>query len=117
MKLPTLIMPAQMLPVTRRADGSVTIKLVSSLEVDTEQFAAIDSYRQTHGWFAFQADEMDGSELPKTKSIENDQTPSQQLRNALWWLHRKRGGHENDWPKFYERSMEKIRMEIIEQMG
>ncbi len=108
----TLIVAAQMQPASRLKDDSVTLKFVTAQEVSTELFTEIDAYRRVNGFLAFQPDQFKGGELPKHNAVEGEQTPSQQLRGALWVLHQKHGLNV-EWPVFYERQMERIRQTVI----
>lgn len=96
-----------MMPATRRADGSVTVKLVTMEELSTEQFALIDQYRQTNGWMMFGPNQGDVAKLPK-EAAEGRFTPSQLLRLELLKLHIARGGTEDNFQPIYEREMAQI---------
>jgi hypothetical protein len=100
---------AQMLPGTRRADGSVSLKLVTAEEIGTEQFAHIDSYRQTMGWLLFKPNQFNASDIPKTDAkIEGELSPSERNRRALYKLFMCEGGKSEDFPSYYQEQMNKI---------
>ena len=103
-----LQLKAQMQPATRRADGSVTLKLVTAEEIGTDSFAAIDAYRQQFGWFLFRPNQWAEGEMPKQDADLEGKTPSQRLRAVLFVLHQQRGGQSQDFPAFYANSMTSI---------
>lgn len=113
-----LQLKATMMPGTRRADGSVTLKQVTMEEVSTEQFAEIDSYRQVNGWLLFAPNPLELSDIPKEKAVvEGDKSPSQLLREALYARHRSMGGQPEDFELYYRRQMERFRQKVIEGFG
>ncbi len=108
----TLLIAAQMQPASRLKDDSVTLKFVTAQEIPTELFTEIDAYRRVNGWLLFSPDKPDEAKLPNKNAVEGEQTPSQQLRGALWLKHQK-SGSTVEWPVYYERAIESIRMQVI----
>lgn len=104
-----LQLKAQMQPGTRRADGSVTLKLVTAEEIGTDQFAHIDSYRQQTGWFLFRPNSFDDGDIPtEDAKVEGKNTPSQTLRLSLFKLFMLQGGKKDDFPPWYAEQMNKF---------
>jgi len=104
-----LKLKAQILPGSRKADGSVTLKFVTAEEIDTAKFAEIDSYRQQNGWLLFKLNDFDDKDIPKDNAdVEGSKTPSERLRSVLYVLHIQNGGKKADFPTFYKEQMDRF---------
>lgn len=104
-----LQLKAQMMPGTRRADGSVTLKLVTAEEIDTELFAHIDQYRQQTGWLLFRPNQFEEADIPDNDAeIEGKRTLAETMKRSLYKLFMLQGGHKDDFHTFYREQMTKF---------
>lgn len=86
-----LQLKAQLIPGSRKADGSVTIKFVTAEEIDSDKFAEIDSWRKQNGWLMFKPNEFNDTEVPKADAqIEGQKSKSYELRTAIWQLYKQK---------------------------
>jgi hypothetical protein len=93
---------------TRKADDSVTVKFETTTEMSTEQFTEIDGFRKQTGHLVFKKDAIKGSEIPKGDTDEQGQTPSQELRSALysvWKAKTDRNMITEDWESYYSNAI------------
>ena len=111
-----LIIAAQAQPPSRLKDDSVTLKYITKEEISTDLFSRMDNYRRVNGWLIFSPDLLDESIIPKTRAVEEDQSPSQRLRGALYLLYKRRGRGDEEWQAFYDREMERIRQTVINNL-
>lgn len=104
-----LQLKVQMQPAARRADGSVTVRLVTAEELSPEQLAHVDAYRQQMGWFLFRPNQYDDGEIPTTDvEIEGKRTLAETMKRSLYKLFMLQGGKKEDFPPFYRREMTKF---------
>lgn len=104
-----LKLKAQMMPATRRADGSVTLKFVTTEEIETDKFAEIDSCRQRNGWLIFSPNQFDLADVPKDDAkIEGERSPSKTLQLSLYKLFMLQNGNREDFTPFYKAQMAKF---------
>jgi hypothetical protein len=104
----------------RRKDGSVSLRFISNLELSTDEFMIIDTYRQANGWLLFKENEFKEEEIP-TEDVETDIAKSQsvQLRDSLWVLYKMKGNNTSDkdaWRVFYDRNMQAVKYKILAQV-
>lgn len=100
---------AQIEPVTRKADGSVSIRFTSAREVPTAEFAALDTLRGDTGWLLFAANKMTEKDVPDFDADSDERkSPSQRLRNTLYVWHKQRGGTDAEFNQVYREQMETL---------
>jgi hypothetical protein len=99
--------------VGRKADSSLNINFVTSIEQDSNHLKELDELVKQSGVLYFAPNEnainedvikeLDNAKLdmPKQKS------PSKRLMNVLY-VYAKQNGYENGFPEFYENEMAKI---------
>jgi hypothetical protein len=105
---------------TRKKDGSVALRFVTNLELTTDEFMVIDTYRQSIGYLLFKENQFNEEDVPD-EDVETDIAKSQstQLRDALWVLYRARGGNSGDkdaWNTFYRRQMQSVKARVLEEV-
>lgn len=104
----------------RKKDGSISLRFVTNLELSTEEFMVIDSYRQANGWLLFKENKFQEEEIPQ-EDVESDieQSQSVQIRNAIWVLYKANGfdtANKQEWNTFYRRTMQVFKSRILEQV-
>lgn len=109
---------AQMQPVSRRKDGSVTLKFISAEEISSDQLGVIDTYREVNGYVMFSPDPIANAPKPQdTKWKEAGHTRSQELRMALRALHIERGGTDTDFDDMYDNAMRIIIKSVTSKLA
>lgn len=114
-----LQLKARMMPATRHTDGSVTIKLRTDEEVDSDGLAAIDEYRQTSGWLMFRPNKFNASDIPTEDTEVELRSPGEVLRLSFFKLFMTQGGKRENFPAYYRENMavfQKIVGDKIEAM-
>lgn len=113
--------PIELKTYNRRADGSVSLRCESLIEVSSSDIAIVDSYRGNTG-FVVLTDTMVGNEvdldvdeiiknLPENDAIDNYKSPSKRLRDVLWVASKQKLGHEptkEEFADFYKTQYEKL---------
>lgn len=101
-----LQLKARMMPATRHTDGSVTIKVRTDEEVNSDGLAAIDEYRQQSGYFMFRPNKFNAADIP-TDDTEGGElrSPSDTLRRSFYKLFMMQGGKKENFPPWYRENM------------
>jgi len=104
----------------RKKDGSVSLTFVSNLELSTDEFMVIDTYRQSMGFLLFKENQFTEEEIPE-EDVESDIAKSQstQLRDALWVLYRAEGHNTKDkdaWNVYYRRCMQGFKAKVLDKV-
>lgn len=103
---------------SRKKDKSISIRVVSNLEMSTEDFAEIDRRIGLSGWVLFAPNEVQLSQIPDTPAEEelNAMTPSQEMR---WLLKRlwQQNSSDIEWPEFYRNRMQKMNDMLKEKLS
>lgn len=112
--------PAVLDGAARKKDGSVSLRFVSNLELTTDEFMVIDTYRQANGWLLFKENEFKEEEIPK-EDVETDIAKSQsvQLRDVLWVLFKAKGfngGDKEAWNAYYKRQMQQFKAKVLSEV-
>lgn len=96
--------------VNRRVDKSVTIRLETTTELDSETFKKLDENHLEMGWFVFKPNRADAVEsVPKAPATEKHvKTPSQRLRAVLFLYWQSLDKPEADFEVFYRKTMEEV---------
>lgn len=115
----TLQLPAQMQAPAWLKDDSVSIKLVTSREISDEQFVALSKYKKVNGWFLFQPNAFQSSDLPTTNAPAGTAkyTRAQRLRWKLTQLHLNRGGTKETADAYYNKKMDEFEHLIDEALA
>lgn len=104
----------------RRADGSVSIKCDSLLELSSAEIAEIDSHRAdvaiiilTDSQTEVEDIDIDSvlKNLPENDTFDNYKSPSQRLRTILWHLYRQKLGRKptnEEFADFYKKEYDKL---------
>ena len=88
----------------RKADDSVSVAFETTTEMSTEQYSFIDGFRKTTGHLVFKKDSIKGTEIPKGHVTEKGQSPSQELKSALyavWSAKTEQKLITEDWDTYY----------------
>lgn len=108
---------AQLQPVTRRADGSVTIKFISGRELTSAELAILDGMRGQDGWLLFSPNQISEDEIPEyDASMDDAKSPSERLRGVLYRLHIQNGGTNHDFIPYYRNAMERFIDNVKERL-
>lgn len=113
--------PIELKTYNRRADGSVTLRCESLVEVSSSDIASIDSYRGNTG-FVVLTDSVVGNEvdfdvdeiianLPENDTLDNRKSPSRRLRDIMWVVLKQKLGREpsrEEFADYYKREYEKL---------
>ena len=113
--------PIELKTYNRRADGSVTLRCESLVEVSSSDIASIDSYRGNTG-FVVLTDSVVGNEvdfdvdeiianLPENDTLDNRKSPSRRLRDIMWVVLKQKLGKEpsrEEFADYYKREYEKL---------
>lgn len=107
-----IIIPATLDGATRKKDGSVSVRFVSTFEMTTEDYMALDKLRNMTGWAVFSPNIEEVSDIPKEKAPEREgKSRSKVLYNVLYILYIQthpdddKGVHFQQW---YETTMNKV---------
>ena len=104
----------------RRADGSVSLRCDSLLELSSQDIAEIDSHIGDVTIIALtdsieQPENVDIddilSNLPENDLIDNHKTPSQRLRGVLWYNCKQKLGRkptDEEFADYYKKEYEKL---------
>jgi hypothetical protein len=101
---------------SRKKDKSISVRVVSNLEMSTEDFSEIDRRLGHEGWFtwssnALQAKDILAAPAPvKTKTM----SPSQELRWELKLLHEAEGS-DMEFDEYYRMRMRRITDQVKER--
>jgi len=104
----------------RKKDGSVSLRFVTNLELTTDEFMVIDTYRQSMGYLLFKENSFTEEEIPE-EDVETDVAKSQsvQIRDALWVLFKAMGHSSDDkelWNRFYKEKQQQFKARILEEV-
>jgi hypothetical protein len=113
--------PIELKTYNRRADGSVSLRCESLVEVSSSDIASIDSYRGNTG-FVVLTDSVVGNEvdfdvdeiianLPENDTLDNRKSPSRRLRDIMWVVLKQKLGKEpsrEEFADYYKREYEKL---------
>lgn len=104
----------------RKKDGSVTLRFVTNLELSTEEYMVIDTYRQSMGYLLFRENKFTEAEIPQ-EDVESDiaKSQSEQQRDALWVLFKAKGNDTSDkdaWNRFYKKSIQAHKAVILSKV-
>lgn len=113
--------PIELKTYNRRADGSVSLRCESLVEVSSSDIASIDSYRGNTG-FVVLTDSVVGNEvdfdvdeiianLPENDTLDNRKSPSRRLRDIMWVVLKQKLGKESsreEFADYYKREYEKL---------
>lgn len=102
----------------RKADGSVKLEFITNLEISTDEYMTMDSYRQSQGWMLYRENEFVEEDIPE-EDVDTDISKSQstQLRDVLWVLYKAKGGdtaEKNKWETFYKNNMQMIKARVLD---
>lgn len=111
----TIQLPVTMQAAVRKADDSVKLNFTTNLEVSTDDFVLIDSYRRQSGYLLFRENEFTDADIPAEDAPNDTKTPSQRLRSTLYVYHQQQGITEpfNIW---YATQVEKFISSIKERL-
>lgn len=109
----SITLPATLDAANRRKDRSVSLRFTSMLELQTGDFATIDTLHGASGHLLFAPVELHEEDIPKDPLPTSGKTPSQRLRAALFvlWEQTTPG---TDFDGFYKQRMERI-IEAVKQ--
>lgn len=104
----------------RKADGSIKLEFVTNLEISTDEYMVMDTYRQSAGWLLFRENEFSPEDVPEEDvDVEIGKSQSTQLRDALWVLYIAHGGKREDkeeWLKYYRRQMQQFKARVLDEV-
>lgn len=103
----TIKVPAQLSRISRRADKSVNLSFITSLEISPEQMMVMDTFHQSEGWLVFKENEVKEIEIPKEDADLSNKTQSQRLRDTLYRVHESTKTNLK-WEEFYKLEMDRI---------
>lgn len=116
----TIQVPVTMGIPKRKADGSVKLEFVTNLEISTDEYMVMDTYRQSIGWLLFRENEFSIEDVPQEDvDAEVGKSQATQVRDALWVLYRSRGLDINDkeeWNRFYRKNMQQVKARILDEV-
>lgn len=116
----TIQVPVTMGIPKRKADGSVKLEFVTNLEISTDEYMVMDTYRQSIGWLLFRENEFSIEDVPQEDvDAEVGKSQATQVRDALWVLYRARGLDINDkeeWNRFYRKNMQQVKARILDEV-
>lgn len=102
----TLQLACRMMPPSRMADGSVTLKLRTDEELDSATYAAIDEYRGHSGYFLFRPNKFDTADIPtEDTDVGELRSPSEVLHKSLFKLFMMQGGNRENFSPWYREQM------------
>lgn len=111
-----LALEVTLVRANRKADDSVSLVFETLTEMSTEQFSTIDGFRKTTGHLVFKKDSIKGTDIPKGDTNSQGETPSQQLRHALyavWATKTKQKIITEDWDAYYTNAMAGFRRAVL----
>ena len=112
----TIQVPVTMGIPQRKTDGSVKLTFITNLEINTDEYMVMDTYRQQPGWLLFRENEFTESEVPDENVTTDIKSASQRLRSILYVYHMQKDGDPSKFRTFYEETMEKYINKIKENL-
>lgn len=97
-------LPAQLLKVDERADGSSKLTF-ESRELSEEEFLIARRIKNTEGWLIFSQNVIRDDEIPDDDAPSDLKTPAQRLR-AVLFIRWKNLGEPNTFQHYYDKSVE-----------
>ena len=99
--------PARLNGLSTKADGSLSMRFETGVEMSPEEAAILFGYVKSEGWLLFSMNEFQDSDVPKENAPETGKSPSKRLHGVLYryW---KTNIDSGDFDIFYKRKMESI---------
>lgn len=99
-------LPVTMSPAVRKVDDSVKLAFVTNVEIPTEEYMVIDSYRNKAGWLMFKENEFEPTDVPKEDAVSNNKSPAQRLRSVMFVAYKNKYPEGTDFDNWYRGQME-----------
>ncbi len=100
----------------RRKDMSVGMRMTTTANIDSEQFASFDRLVNSAGWALLSPNPIQEYEVPSEAAPDKGlKTQSQRLRNVLFVLWKQEGEH-GLFEQYYQTTMESIIAMFKEQL-
>ncbi len=106
-----LELPCRLNGYTRKKDRSISIRLESAIEVDSDTVRDIDTFLMKEGWFVFAENKIQDSDIPKDNAPTEGKSQSKRLYDVLyvyWHGLQEKGDTSNDFNTFYNQKMERV---------
>lgn len=97
--------PAILSRISFTADGGLSIGFTTQ-EINAEEKIKASEFHQHFGWLLFKDSEFSVGDIPKDDPTDEDKSPSQRLRAALYVLWQQRG-ERGEFESFYRINLEK----------
>lgn len=101
--------------ITTLADTTIRLA-VDCQEMSPDNEAEIFKLRNQIGWFVFSPSMLQETDIPIDPVEDNQKTPSQRLRVALYVYHSKIGGKPEDFNEFYRKWVERKITQVKEKI-
>lgn len=97
--------PAILSRIAYLKDGGLSLGF-STNELSHQEKVTISEYHNTFGYLLFRANQFSESDMPDTDATDEQKSPAQRLRAALFILW-KQSGETGDFEVYYRKQMEK----------
>ena len=103
----TFEVPARLNGVSTKADGSLSLKFETGMEMNAQETALLISYVRTEGYLLFAMNQFQESDIPKENAPSKEKSPAKRLRSVLF-VYWKENIDSGDFEVWYKRKMESI---------
>ena len=106
-----LELPCRVNGYSRKKDRSISIRIESAVEVDSDTVRDIDTFLMKEGWFVFAENKIQDSDIPKDNAPTEGKSQSKRLYDVLyvyWHGLQEKGDTSNDFNTFYNQKMERV---------
>ncbi len=106
-----LQLPCTLNGYSRKKDRSVSLRLETTTEVDSDVVRDIDTFLLKAGYFLFSENQIQDSDIPKDNAPIEGKSDSKRLYDVLyvmWHGLKEKGNTNQDFNSFYHAKMERI---------